>query len=179
MKLFLDFLPVIVFFAGFKMYDIYVGTIAAIVATVLVMMYQKVRGMPIETMQWVGLVIIVVFGGATVLLQDETFIKWKPTVLYWLFALVLIGSVLIAKKNLIQALMGKQLSVPNAIWSRINWLWAGFFTAMGFINWYVASNYSTDTWVNFKMFGSLGLTLVFIIGQAVYLGRHAETDETT
>ena len=124
-------------------------------------------------MMWVTLGIIVVFGGATLFLHDETFIKWKPTVLYWLFALILAGAALTGR-NLIRKLMGAQMELPGAVWNRLNWSWTAFFAVMGCVNLYVAGNYSTETWVNFKLFGSMGLMLVFVIGQALYLARHVQ-----
>jgi intracellular septation protein len=175
MKLFLDFFPIIVFFAGFKLADIYVATGAAIAATIAVMIYQWLTKRPIEPMQWVGLAIIVVFGGATIFFKDENFIKWKPTVLYWCFAVALLVSAYALGKNLMRSLMGKQMTLPEAVWSKLNLLWAAYFIVMGIINLFVAYTYSTETWVNFKLFGSLGLTLAFIVSQAMYLGRYAQT----
>lgn len=173
MKLLADFLPIIVFFVAFKLGGMFVATGAAIATTVGQLAWLRLSGRRIEPMHWVSLAIIVVFGGATLLLQDETFIKWKPTVLYWLFAAVLAGGVLFANRNLIRAMMGAQIALPEAAWSRLNWAWIGFFAAMGALNLYVAYGFSTETWVNFKLFGSLGLTLAFVLAQAVWLGRHA------
>jgi intracellular septation protein len=176
MKLFLDFFPIIVFFAGFKLADIYVATGAAIAATVAVMVFQWVSKRPIEPMQWVGLAIIVLFGGATIFFKDENFIKWKPTVLYWCFAMALLVSAYVMKKNLMRSLMGKQMTLPDAVWGKLNLIWSAYFVVMGIINLFVAFTYPTETWVNFKLFGSLGLTLAFIIAQAMYLGRYAQTN---
>jgi intracellular septation protein len=117
-------------------------------------------------MLWVSLGLVVVFGGATLLLRDETFIKWKPTVLYWLFAITLFGSAQFFGKNLIRAMLSQaQMNLPEPLWARLNLAWAGFFAVMGVLNLWVAFNFSTDTWVSFKLFGSMGLMLVFIIGQ--------------
>jgi intracellular septation protein len=123
-------------------------------------------------MLWVSLALIVVFGGATLFLQDETFIKWKPTVLYWLFALALGLAPVLFERNLIRLMMEKSVTLPEPVWMRLNLAWAGFFTFMGVANLVVAFNYSTDAWVNFKMFGSLGLMILFVIAQSVYLGKH-------
>ena len=174
MKLLADFLPILIFFAAYKLGDIYVATGAAIAATVLQLLWLRLTGKRIEPMHWVSLAIIVVFGGATLVFQDETFIKWKPTVLYWLFAAVLAGSVLFARRNLIRTMMGGQIALPEPAWGRLNWAWAGFFAAMGALNLYVAYGFSTETWVNFKLFGSLGLTLAFVLAQAVWLSRQAQ-----
>ena len=119
-------------------------------------------------MMWISLAIIAVFGGATLLLHDETFIKWKPTVLYWLFGAVLLSAQFVFGKNLIRAMMEKNIALPELIWQRLNLSWAVFFIVMGFINLYVAYNFSTDTWVNFKLFGSFGLMLLFIIAQGLH-----------
>jgi intracellular septation protein len=122
----------------------------------------------------VSLAIIAVFGGATLYLQDETFIKWKPTVLYWLFGLTLLVSALLFKKNLIRVMMKEQLELPEHVWGRLNTSWIAFFAVMGLANLFVAFNFSTDTWVNFKLFGSMGLMLVFVIAQGAMLSKYVE-----
>ncbi len=127
-----------------------------------------------EKMHLVTLALIVVFGGATILLQDELFIKWKPTILDWLFALVFLGSQYIGEKNLVRRMMEANVQLPEPIWNRLNFAWVIFFTAMGFLNLYVVYNFNTDIWVNFKLFGMMGLTLAFVIAQAFYLGRYME-----
>ena len=174
MKFLFDLFPVILFFAAFKLFDIYVATAVAIAATFLQIGWLKWKRRKVDTMMWVTLAIIVVFGGATLALHDETFIKWKPTVLYWLFGAVLAGAELLFRKNLIRAMLGEQVRLPDAAWSRLNWSWAGFFVFMGAANLYVAFNFSTDTWVNFKLFGGMGLMLLFVLLQAAFLARHIE-----
>jgi intracellular septation protein len=174
MKFLFDLFPVILFFAAFKVWDIYTATAVAIGATVLQIGWVWLRHRKVEPMQWVSLGIIGVFGGATLFLHNETFIKWKPTVLYWLFAVVLMASAIGWRKNLIRAMMEKQVTLPDVIWGRLNAAWATFFAAMGVLNLYVAFQYSTDTWVNFKLFGSMGLMLLFIIAQSVWLSRHMQ-----
>jgi len=174
MKFLFDLFPVILFFIAFKAADIYVATVVAIVATFAQIGWLKFRRRKVDTMLWVSLAIIVVFGGATLLLHDETFIKWKPTILYWLFALALTLSPLLTGKNLIRAMMGAQMELPEPVWAKLNWAWAAFFAAMGCANIYIAFNYTTDTWVTFKLFGGMGLMLVFVIGQAVYLSRYIQ-----
>ena len=182
MKKFLfDLFPVILFFAAFKLADIYVATIVAIIATIAQIVWLYVRRQKIEGMQWASLVLIVVFGGLTILLKDKTFIQWKPTVLYWLFAAVLFFSAQFFKKNWIESLMGKQVTLkpgnPRSIWIKLNHAWAAFFFLMGVLNLYVAYTFSEDVWVNFKLFGGVGLLILFIIAQGLWLSRHMETDE--
>ncbi|TAK42277.1 MAG: septation protein A [Betaproteobacteria bacterium] len=174
MKFLFDLFPVILFFAAFKVTDIYVATGVAIAATFAQVGWLRLRRRRVEPMLWASLAIIVVFGGATLALRDETFIKWKPTVLYWLFAAVLAGAALLFRRNLIRAVMGAELKLPEPVWARLNWSWTLFFALMGALNLYVAFNFSTDLWVNFKLFGGTGLMLLFIIGQALFLARHIE-----
>jgi intracellular septation protein len=176
MKLLFDLFPVIVFFAAFKLADIYVATAAAIAATFLQVGWLTLRRKPIDTMLWASLGLIVIFGGATLLLQDETFIKWKPTVLYWLFAVVLAGAALFFRRNLIRTMFAAQVDLPDPVWTKLNWSWVGFFAFMGAANLYVALSFSTDFWVNFKLFGGTGLMLLFVIGQAVFLSRYLEDE---
>ncbi|MFO7190431.1 MAG: septation protein A [Pseudomonadota bacterium] len=174
MKFLFDLFPVLLFFVAYKLYDIFVATGVAIAASVVQIGWLLVRGRKVDPMLWVSLVIIVVFGGATIWLHNETFIKWKPTVLYWLFGVVLAGSTLLFDKNLIRTLMSKQIELPEAAWTRLNWSWIGFFLFMGLANLYVAYTYSTDTWVNFKLFGGVGLMLVFVVVQALMLSKYVE-----
>jgi len=177
MKFLFDLFPVALFFAAFKLFDIYVATGVAIATTALQVAWLKLRGKPVHVMLWASFAIIVVFGGATLLLQDETFIKWKPTVLYWLFGGVLAGAVLLFDRNLIRALLGEQMQLPERVWTRLNWSWVGFFAFMGAANLYVAYNYSTDLWVNFKLFGGMGLMFLFVIAQSLLLAKYAEEGE--
>ena len=130
-----------------------------------------------EKMHVITLAILVVFGGLTLALRDPVFIKWKPTVVNWLFAGVFIGARLFSKTTLIERMMGHAISVPPAVWQRLNWAWVLFFIFIGIVNLYVAFNYSESAWVNFKLFGMMGMTLVFVFGQAFYLGRYMETRE--
>ena len=173
MKFLFDLFPVILFFVAFKLADIYVATAVAIAATFLQIGVLAFLGKKIETMLWTSLAIIVLFGGATLALQDETFIKWKPTVLYWLFGAVLAGAAL-AGRNLIRAMLAAQVQLPEPVWARLNWSWIGFFAFMGAANLYVAYNFSTDLWVNFKLFGGMGLMLLFVLAQALFLAKYVE-----
>lgn len=178
MKFLFDLFPIILFFVAYKLADIYIATGVAIVATFGQIAWVWFRHRKIENMLWVNLGLIVVFGGATILLHDETFIKWKPSILYWLFAVTLLAGELLFGKNLIKAMMSKQMSLPDLVWSKLMYSWAGFFAAMGFLNLYVAYNFSTDAWVNFKLFGGMGLMLVFVILQAMMLAKYVDAGKS-
>lgn len=177
MKFLFDLFPVILFFFTFKLYGIYAATAVAIVATFLQIAWTWFRHHKVENMQWISLIIIVIFGSATLILKDETFIKWKPTVLYWIFTSALLISHTAFKKNLIRAMLGNKISLPEKVWGNLNLSWATFFALMGVINLYVAFNYPTDTWVNFKLFGSTGLMLVFVVLQGLMLGKFITENE--
>ncbi len=177
MKLLIDFFPIILFFAAFKFADIYIATGVAIAATIVQIGWLRYSNGKVEPMQWLSLGVIVLFGGATLIAHNETFIKWKPTVLYWLMGGALLVGQLLFKKNLLKSLMGAQMELPDAAWRTMNWSWTGFFVVMGVINLWVAFNFDTDTWVNFKLFGGLGLMAVFVVGQALYLGKYLKADE--
>ena len=201
MKLLADFLPIILFFAAFKFAGsdkeaaarfasehfgflvsggtvgageapVLLATVVVIVATLAQVLVMKLRGKKIDTMLWVSLVLVVVLGGLTIWFHSETFIKWKPTLLYWVMAGAFLLGPLLFGKNLLRVLIGEQLQLPDAIWQRLNWAWVAFFGAMGALNIWVAYHFDTDTWVNFKLFGSVGLMLVFTVAQGFYLSRH-------
>jgi len=174
MKFLFDLLPVALFFIAFKIAGIYVATGVAIATTFLQVGWLKLRGQRVHPMLWASFGIIVVFGGATLFLQDETFIKWKPTVLYWLFGVVLAASALLFRRNLIRVMLSEQVQMPERIWGRLNWSWVGFFAFMGAANLYVAYNYPTDLWVNFKLFGGMGLMLAFVVAQSFVLAKYIE-----
>ena len=178
MKFLFDIFPVVLFFIAFKVYDIYVATAVAMGATFLQIGWVWLRHRKVDNMLWVSLAVIVVFGGATLLLQDETFIKWKPTVLYWLFSEVLAVAALAFRKNLIRAMMETQVTLPEVVWGKLLASWIAFFAMMGALNLIVAFNFSTDAWVNFKLFGGIGLMLVFIVLQGLMLARHIEDKKT-
>jgi intracellular septation protein len=177
MKFLFDLFPVILFFVAFKLAGIYVATGVAIAASVLQVGWLVLRKQKVHGMLWASLGIIVVFGGATLFLQDETFIKWKPTVLYWLFGAVLAGSAALFRRNLIRMMLSEQMQLPDPVWTRLNWSWVAFFAVMGFANLYVAFNYSTDLWVNFKLFGGTGLMLVFVVAQSLFLAKYMEEEK--
>jgi len=206
MKLLFDLFPVILFFAVFKFAGaqpeaaqafasqylsflvvdgaisaqqapILLATAVAILATLAQVVWLLLRRRHVDTMLWVSLVIIVVFGGATIYFHDELFIKWKPTVLYWCFSMALLGAQLILRKNLIRPLMGQQMTLPDPVWGKLNLAWGAFFAAMGVLNLYVAFNFPLKLWVNFKMFGFLGLMIAFVIAQTAYLSRYLKEPE--
>lgn len=205
MKMLLDFLPIVLFFGAFKLagndpehaqallapllsalsnatikpeqIPILAATVVAIISTVAVIAFQKATRRPVEKMQWIGLGIIVVFGGATLVLQDETFIKWKPTVLYWAMGLGFVIANLF-KRNPIQLMMQGQVSLPAPAWKTLLWAWITFFAVMGLLNIWVAYTFSTDIWVDFKLFGSLGATFAFVIGQGIYMSKHMQPEQT-
>jgi len=176
MKLIFDFFPLVLFFGAYKWQGIFVATAVAIAASILQVAIHWWRQRRFETSQLAMLGVITVFGGATLLFQDDTFIKWKPTVLNWLFAAVFLGSQYIGRKNISERMMGATLSLPQIIWLRINISWVVFFVFLGCLNLYVAHRYDTDTWVDFKVFGMFGLTLVFLVGQMIYLSRHIKEE---
>jgi intracellular septation protein len=206
MKLLLDFLPIVLFFVAFKYSDankdwaaafasqhfgflvaggtvgtgeapVLLATMVVIVATLAQVAWLKLRGRGIDKMLWVSLALVVVLGGLTIYFHSETFIKWKPSVLYWVMGLAFWLSPLLFGKNLLRALLGEQMQLPAKVWHRLNFAWVAFFAAMGLLNLWVAYNFSTDTWVNFKLFGSLGLTLAFTVAQGVVLARYLKDDE--
>ena len=175
-KLLADWLPIILFFVAYKLADLYVATAVAIVASALLMGWMRIRGMPIDKMQWLSLGLIVVFGGATLLLQDERFIKLKPSLLYGLFGLGLLIPQLFMGTRLIEKLLADKVQLPEAAWARLNAAWGFFFLFMAGLNLYVAAAFSTDTWVDFKLFGTIGLMLVFVLAQGVYISRFQPQD---
>ncbi|NOX09647.1 MAG: septation protein A [Gammaproteobacteria bacterium] len=177
MKFLFDFFPILLFFAAYKIYGIYAATATAIAATFLQVGLYWLKNRSFEKSHLITLTIIVIFGGATLYLHDPLFIKWKPTVAYWLFAITFIGSQFIGEKPLIKRMMGHAISVPDIIWTRLNITWALFFIAMGLVNLYVAYNYDEDTWVNFKLFGLMGITLLFVLAQGLYLSRYMEDED--
>ena len=178
MKILLDFLPVIVFFAVYKFTnDILLATAVLIPATLLQMLYSwKVQG-KIEKMQLVTLVLVILLGGATLAFQDKAFIQWKPTIVNWLFAVGFLATQFIGDKTVVERLMGSSMELPKSIWSRLNLAWVAFFVVVGIVNLYVAYNFSEEIWVDFKLFGMLGLTILFIILQGLYIAKHAKEPE--
>ena len=206
MKFLFDLLPVILFFAVFKWGEghadaaqslagqylsgfvsggvvtaaqapILLATAVAIAVTIGQISYLLARRKKVDAMLWVSLAIISVFGGATIYFHNETFIKWKPTVLYWCIGTAFLVSQTIFKKNLVRAMMEKQITLPDAVWHRLSLAYVTFFLAMGVLNLYVAFNFSTAAWVNFKLFGGMGLMIVFVIAQSIFLSKYMQESE--
>lgn len=180
MKFLFDLIPIILFFITFKFTNIYSATIVAMLATILQIIWVAIRYKKIETIQWISLILIIVFGGMTIAFQDKRFIQIKPTILYWIFAVGLIVSSKFLKRNLIEVALTKQVTLKNRqdtkVWKVLNNYWVTFFFLMGGLNLYVAFNYEEDTWVNFKMFGSMGLLIIFIVAQGIWLTKHIEQE---
>lgn len=173
MKFFLDLFPVLIFFIVYHMVDIYAATAAAIAASFLQVTVHWFQHKKFEKMHLITLGLMVVLGGATLISQNEDFIKWKPTVINWVLGIVILGSQFIGKKTIIERMLGEHFALPAAAWIKLNLSWAGFFVAMGCLNLYVAFSFGTDTWVNFKLFGMTGITLFFMTLQLVYISKIA------
>jgi len=202
MKLLFDLFPVILFFATFKYAEkspelaagwmgsllgfvpddiklapILLATVVVIAATVAQIIWVHFRHGKVDKMLWVSLVLVVVFGGLTLAFQNEAFIKWKPTILYWVFAGSMAFSAFVLKKNAIKTMLGEQLTLPEPVWAKVNLSWIVFFLIMGVLNLFIAFNFSTDTWVNFKLFGGMGLMLLFVLGQGLLLSKYVEEEK--
>jgi intracellular septation protein len=176
MKFLGDFFPILLFFIAYKLYGIYVATAVAIAASVAQVSWHWLRHRQVPNMQLVTLALIVVLGGATLLLHDENFIKWKPTAVNWAFALAFLATSFIGKKTLIERMLGASLTLTPAVWQRLNLSWVAFFIVLGLLNIYVIYHFDTDTWVNFKLFGMTGLTLLFVLAQSVYIMRRVNVN---
>ena len=172
MKQFNEFIPLIVFFAIYKMYDIYAATAALIAVTACTLLFSWFKYRKVEKMQLITFAMVTVFGGITLFTQDSSFIKWKVTVIYCLFSIVLLVSQYAFKQNLLKKMLGKEMVLPEFVWSRVNTAWAIFFFALAGLNHYIAFNMSEELWVDFKVFGVLGIMLAFTILTVVYLYRY-------
>lgn len=208
MKLLLDFLPILLFFGTFKYTEshkewaaafatqhlgfmvaggqvgiaeapVMLATVVVIIASLVQVAWLKLRGKKVDLMLWISLALVVVLGGLTVWLHSETFIKWKPTGLYWAMGLSFLISQFVFGRNLLKLMLGEQLQLPEGVWTRLSLAWAAFFAAMGVLNLWVAFNFATDTWVNFKLFGGIGLMLLFTLGQGLYISRHLPEEDPT
>jgi intracellular septation protein len=207
MKILFDFLPIALFFGMFKYAEghkdwaastatewlgfmvsggvvgaaeapVLLATVVVIVATLAQIIWLKARGKKVDLMLWVSLGLVTALGSATIYFHSESFIKWKPTVLYWVMGSALLFGQLVLKKNGIKSLMGAQMDLPDPVWRLVNFSWVAFFTVMGLLNLWVAFNFPTATWVNFKLFGGLGLMMLFVLVQAVYLNKHIKPGTT-
>lgn len=204
MKLLFDLFPVILFFATFKyagarpgrcrvvggritwqqyhfpaQAPILLATVVVILATIAQIAWVRFRHGKVDRMLWVSLALVVLFGGMTLVFQNEAFIKWKPTLLYWIFAASMGFAALVLKKNVMQSMLGAQLQLPEPVWQRVNLSWLLFFLAMGALNLIVAFNFSTDIWVDFKLFGGMGLMLVFVVAQGLFLSKYMDDKDVT
>lgn len=179
MKLLFDFFPIILFFISYKFYDIYVATAVVIAVSFLQVFVYWLKYRRIDRMLIITCALVTILGGITLVLHNEIFIKWKPTVIYWLFAVAFLGSQYLCQTSLIKRMLESNISLPEPIWKRLNYGWVCFFFTMGLTNLIVVYNFSTDVWVNFKLIGIVGLTILFVILQAIYLARHIEPDEQT
>lgn len=169
MQLLFDFFPIVAFFAAYKFYGMYVATGVIIVASVLQVAVHWLRTRTVNKTHVISAVLIIIFGGITLYLQNRLYIQWKPTVLYWLFAAVAIGSEFFGDKPIIQRMMNHAIDMDAGAWRFLNRMWVGFFLVMGFVNLYVVYNYDENTWVNFKLFGFLGLTFLFVLAQGFWM----------
>ena len=184
MKLLFDFFPLVLFFGAFKLYDIYVATLVAMAASLAQVVFIRIRHQRFETTHLVTLFVILLFGGMTLIFQDDMFIKWKPTIVNWVFAVVVLGSQFIGKRTVLERLLGSQMQMPARIWKKVNVSWGLFFFISGLLNLYVAFYFRThldeaartDFWVNFKVFGLLGLTLAFSIIQMMIVAQYISTE---
>lgn len=176
MKFLFDIFPILLFFVAFKFFGIYAATATAMGATILQVLYLSAFKKKIEYILWVNLCIIILFGGLTIFLHNEIFIKWKPTILYIFFAAALLVSDLYFNKNLMKTFIKNDIEIPDSAWKAMNFSWAGFFAALAVLNIFVAYTFGTETWVNFKLFGLIGLTFLFVIIQSVWLASLAKQD---
>ena len=172
MKQLLEFFPILLFFVAYKLYDIYIATAVVIGATIVQVAIAWFKYRKVETMQWITLGLVIVFGGATIILHDEQYLKWKFSIIEWLFGLAFLSSHFIGKKTFIERMMSSNLTLPANIWQRLNFSWATFFISVGFINVYVMYNYNTDDWVTFKTFIAPALMVVFMVVQMSLLYKY-------
>ena len=175
MQILLDFIPIALFFLFFKLFDIYAATAAAIVATILQISFIYFKNKKIEKTPLITLIIILIFGGATLLLHNELFIKWKPTVLYWIICSIILFAKIIKKTPISAKVMADKISLTDKKWKIVDNYTFMFFSFMGALNLYVAYNFDTNTWVNFKLFGALALTMIFCLALSCYMAKNAES----
>jgi intracellular septation protein len=179
MKLLFDFLPLIIFFVVGKIFNIYIGTAVLIVACCLQVIIYKLIYKRIDKTLLITSITVIVLGAITLFTQEEIFIKWKPTVIYWALAIILLASQWVGKgKTLIQRGLEKNITLPEPVWKKLNFTWVVFFLVLGVINTYVAYNFSSDTWLNFKLFGATLLTLTFAVVQMLFLHKYIDLDNS-
>ncbi len=173
MKVLTDLFPILLFFIIYKLFGIYAATWAAIAAAIGQFLFYKIVYKRVEPMVVITMALIIILGGATLLLHNELFIKWKPTAIDWAFSLAFFISQFTAKP-LMQRMLENTIQLPSRIWRNLTIAWGLFFLSLGLANIYVLYHYNTDTWVNFKLFGTLGLTIAFVILQSIFIAKHVE-----
>lgn len=172
MKFLFDYFPILCFFIVYKIYGIYPATAATMVASLLQITFFWFKNKRFETVHLITLVLVLLLGGSTLLFHETIFIKWKPSIVYWLFSLLLMGAQLLGKRPLLKRMLGGKITLPDPIWRKLDLMWALFFLFLGGLNLYVVYHFTTNGWVNFKLFGTLGLTILFVIGQGIYMSRY-------
>lgn len=177
LKILLDFLPIALFFAAFKFFGLMIATQVAIAASLAQLIYIRISTGKIHNVNLISFLSILILGSATLLLKNDIFVKWKPTVVYWALAIGLFVSQIIGNKPFIQRLGENSVKLPDKIWRHLNLSWTSFFLCLGLANLYVVYNFSTTIWVNFKLFGTLGLTIAFIVLQSLYMAKHSQINE--
>ena len=179
MKLLFDYFPIICFFVAYKIAGVYIATAVTMAACVLQNIIYWLMHTRFEKLHMVTLISVLILGGFTLFLHNAIFIQWKPSIIYWMFAVILLFSQTISKKNLLCTLLGEKITLPPKIWNHLNWSWIVFFLFLGFLNVFVIYHYSMNAWVNFKLFGTLGITLIFTIIQAIYMSRFMQPERVT
>lgn len=174
MKFLFDYLPIIVFFIAYKYANIYLATALTMITSVLQVVTLWLLHRRFEKFHLITMAFVVILGSFTLLLHNPIFIQWKPTIVYWIFSAVLIGSQMIGSKSLVHRMLDEKIALPLKVWQRLNTSWAIFFAGLGALNLYVVYHFSTNAWVNFKLFGTLLLLLTFILLQALYISKHSE-----
>jgi intracellular septation protein len=174
MQFLVDLLPVIAFFVAYKLAGIYVATAVLIVGVLLQTLVSWIRHRKVSGMLLASAVLVLIFGGLTLLIQDPVFIKWKPTIVNWLFAAAFLVSEFLSGPSIVQRMLGENVTLDDASWTKLNLMWVGFFVIAGALNIFVAYRFDEATWVNFKLFGLMGLTLLFALAQGLWIARKAD-----
>ena len=177
MKLLLDFFPALLFFISFKLWGIYTSIVVLMASSCAQIAYFWLRYRKVEPSYLIGFFIVLLLGGASLLLHNPIFIIWKPTIVFWTFAVIFVVFKIFKKKTVLESMIGVKLTLPKDKWNFLNKIWMFFFIIVGSVNIYVAYHFSIETWVNFKVFGVLALTIIFIIVQSIYISKNAKLDD--